>query len=251
VTEPPVTAPPPDAQGRRPRTRPGGRPAPNSEPAPSYEALTQKAFLPGLRLISRPRGADRADPPRAPGGAELRGRPQPPGLRKKSRRPPTSSRAPQIPRRNPPASPPPRTETETEPPPDRAATRPQRRPRTEPPARAASDPAAARGKKDNTFFQPGSGVSCAVPGKPPQALQASGVTPLRGIAAPAAGGDGSGSVSGFSLRTGKNGAGDGRNVTARHRSSAESPDIGRQDRAGSRANRNRNDAIRTPPMCQC
>jgi hypothetical protein len=30
------------------------------------------------------------------------------------------------------------------------------------------------GKKDNTFFQPGSGVSCAVPGKPPrQALQAS------------------------------------------------------------------------------
>src|SRR5580704_3695318 len=46
----------------RPRTRPGGRPAPNSEPAPSYEALTQKAFLAGLRLISRPRGADRAAP---------------------------------------------------------------------------------------------------------------------------------------------------------------------------------------------
>jgi hypothetical protein len=70
-----------------------------------------------------PRAAGDRAPPRVPAGAELGagaelpGRPQPPGLRKKSCSAPTSSRAPQIP----PANPTPRTGTERR---DRAARGP-------------------------------------------------------------------------------------------------------------------------------
>jgi hypothetical protein len=91
-------------QGRRPRTRPGAARAPGAPG--TLRGLKQKLFGPPFsHLVStRPRGVP-AGAERGAGGAELRGRPQPPGLRKNSRRPPTSSRAPQIP----PASPKPRT----------------------------------------------------------------------------------------------------------------------------------------------
>src|SRR5580700_7076228 len=89
-----------------------------------------------------PAGAERGA-----GGAELRGRPQPPGLRKNSRRPPPPSRAPQIPPRNPRprtgtgTEPPPTEPPPTEPPPDRSAAEPPDQAAGD---RAASDPAATR-----------------------------------------------------------------------------------------------------------
>src|SRR5580692_2770889 len=115
-----------------------GRPRAGPRPwrARNPQGLKRKLFRPPFthRVSTRPRGMP-AGAERGAGGAELPGRPQPPGLRKNSRRPPPSSRAPQIPPRNPR----PRTGTGTEPPPTEP---PPDRSAAEPPDQAAGDQAA-------------------------------------------------------------------------------------------------------------
>jgi hypothetical protein len=122
------------------------RAGPRPRRARNPQGLKRKLFRPPFthRVSTRPRGM--------PAGAELPGRPQPPRLRKNSRRPPTSSRAPQIPPRNPRPRSAPEDRDRDRAATHRAATRPQRRqtkpPVTEPPV--TPPPPDAQGRRPRT-----------------------------------------------------------------------------------------------------